>query len=265
MIGLILTGGRSRRMGRDKLLIERPDGQRQIDWLAQLVREAGLEPMLSQRRGARPVIGLPVIEDHFADAGPLSALDAFHRRYPQEPVLLLGGDLFLMNRVTLEDLLAARSPRNAATCYANRLDDKPEPLCTIFESRALLPLADRLEQHEYGARHFLAGLDPHKLRLRHPAALDNVNSPLDLEEAFSKLRAGVSPKTIHLCGIPGERSYVSLATTTGGLLAELAFIHRWKGPWESLEIIRNGELLSPGALIRSGDQILIQGELSGSP
>lgn len=265
MIGLILTGGHSRRMGRNKLLIERPDGQRQVDWLVQLVREAGLEPVLSQRRGSRPVIDLPVIEDHFVDAGPLAALDAFHRGYPQEPVFLLGGDLFLMDRMTLEDLLAARSPTDAATCYLNRLDGKPEPLCTIFEPRSLVTLADRLEQHEYGARHFLAGLAPRKLQLNNPAALDNVNSPLDLEEAFGKLRSGVSPKTIHLHGIPGECSYVSIATTTGGLLAELAFIHRWKGSWESLEIIRNGQRLSPGALIHSGDQILIQDDLQGSP
>ena len=37
MIALILTGGKSRRMGRDKLLIERPNGVHRIDCLGKLL------------------------------------------------------------------------------------------------------------------------------------------------------------------------------------------------------------------------------------
>jgi molybdopterin-guanine dinucleotide biosynthesis protein A len=264
MIALILTGGKSRRMGRDKLLIERPDGMRQIDWLVKLAREAGLHPVLSQRPGVLPAIDLPVIEDHFPGAGPLAALDAFHRRYPREPVLLLGGDLFLMDRITLGDLLADRSLRHAATCYVNRLDGQPEPLCTIFEAPALLDVADRLEKGEYGARHFLASLEPHRLALRHPAALDNVNSPLELEEAFAKLRFGVSAKEIHLDGIAAADPYVSLASTAGGLLSELAFIHRWKGSWQDIKLLRNGYPLPSSAMIQNGDHISIPSDLARS-
>jgi molybdenum cofactor guanylyltransferase len=263
MIALILTGGKSRRMGRDKLLIERPDGMRQIDWLVKLAREAGLDPVLSQRPGSQPLIDLPAIEDHFPGAGPLAALDAFHRHYPHEPVLLLGGDLFLMDRTTVEDLLAARSSSHAATCYVNRLDEMPEPLCTIFESRALMHLAARLGKGEYGARHFLAGLEPHRLILRHPAALDNVNSPLDLEEALAKLRWGVSAKAIHLQGMPTGNPYISLASTAGGLLSELAFIHRWKGSWQDMKLLRNGKPITLATSIHNGDRIAIPGGSTG--
>ena len=96
MIALILTGGRSRRMGRDKLLIERPDGMRQIDWLAKLVREAGLKAMLSRRDDSPAPVDLPTVIDRRAEGGPLAALEAFHELHPGQPVLLLGGDLFLM-------------------------------------------------------------------------------------------------------------------------------------------------------------------------
>src|SRR5688500_6146796 len=103
MIALILAGGRSRRMGRDKLLIERPDGLRQIDWLAHLLRAAGLEVMLSIRGDALRPEDLPLVIDRNPGGGPLAALEAFHGQCPGQPVLVLGGDLFLMDAPTLAE------------------------------------------------------------------------------------------------------------------------------------------------------------------
>ena len=192
MIALILTGGKSRRMGRDKLLIERPDGMRQIDWLAKLVREAGLKAMLSRRDDSPAPVDLPTVIDRRAEGGPLAALEAFHELHPGQPVLLLGGDLFLMDALALSDLLAGRDESRAATCFANRIDARPEPLCTIYEARAVAQASEWLSRGEYTARHFLAQLDPKVIPLRSPAALDNVNTPRDLHEALQKLRGGIA-------------------------------------------------------------------------
>ena len=255
MIALILTGGLSRRMGRDKLLIERPDGLRQIDWLVKLARDADMYPVLSGRGNLPPLLDLPILEDRISATGPLAALDAFHHAYPAHPVLLLGGDLFLIDRTTIGDLLAGRAGDALATCYANRLDGQAEPLCAIYEAAALHGLAEQLARGERRARRFLADLSPRILPLRNPVALDNVNSPGELEEAFAKLRHGVSAKQLQLRTPSLSGPFVSLACTVGGLLSELAFIHRWKVATEEIAVRQNempaalGDPLENGALV----------------
>jgi molybdenum cofactor guanylyltransferase len=232
MLALILIAGHSTRMGRDKALITRPDGLRQIDHLAAITRAAGLDPILSMRDdGSPPPLDLPVIRDRHPGAGPLAALDAFHHSYPGEPVLLLGGDHFLLDEATLRVLLDQRDPSRAATAFANRLDGKPEPLCTIYEPSAIPLASEWLARGESRARHFLRSLDPKVLDLPHPAALDNINTPTDLDEAFAKLRQGVSEKTVvvfhsqpRFCG-----PLRTLACTLGGLFEEVRFQHRLPG------------------------------------
>lgn len=227
MIALILIAGHSTRMGQDKALITRPDGQRQIDHLVAITRAAGLEPALSMRDdGTPPPLGLPVIRDRHSGAGPLAALDAFHHRHPGEPVLLLGTDLFLLDEATLRVLLERRATSHMATAFANRLDGKPEPLCTIFEAGAIPQASDWLARGEARARHFLRSLDPKIIELPHPAALDNINTHIDLAEAFAKLEHGVVAKTIHLAHPSFTGSFATLACTIGGVFSELSFTLR---------------------------------------
>ncbi|WP_035615437.1 molybdenum cofactor guanylyltransferase [Haloferula sp. BvORR071] len=224
MTALILIAGHSTRMGRDKSLITRPDGLRQIDHLVAITRAAGLDPLLSMRDdGSPPPLELPLIRDRHPGAGPLAALDAFHISRPGVPVLLIGGDHFLLDEATLGVLLDGRDPARAATAFANRLDGQPEPLCAIFEASAIPQASAWLARGEPRARHFLRSLDPKVLDLPHPAALDNVNTPADLDEAFAKLMHGVVPKTVNLEHPHFSGSFDTLACTIGGLFAELSF------------------------------------------
>ncbi|WP_367872509.1 molybdenum cofactor guanylyltransferase [Luteolibacter sp. Populi] len=255
MVALILIGGRSTRMGRDKTLIARPDGQRQIDWLVSLARAAGTEPMLSMRDDSPPPCDLPLIRDRHPGGGPLAALEAFHNARPGEPTLLLGGDLFLMDAETLRLLLKGRDPSRNATGYANRLDGQPEPLCTIYEGQSIAQAPQWLARGEYGARRFLKSLAPRVLDLVHPAALDNVNTPLDLKEALAKLSGGVSPKTVDVehPGFTGR--FDTLACTIGGLFEELCFQQRLAPSPARFHPFMNGGSVLWGQAIAPGSRV----------
>jgi molybdopterin-guanine dinucleotide biosynthesis protein A len=257
MIALILTGGKSRRMGRDKLRIVRPDGMLQIEWLVKLLREAGLEVLLSSPGDSAPPIDLPVVTDLRPDGGPLAALEAFHSLHHGKPLLLLGGDLFLMDAVTVTGLIEGRDETRSATCYANRIDGRPEPLCTIYEAQSSALATEWLARGEHGARHFLAGLDPKILSLRSPAALDNVNNPRDLHEAFQKLREGVVAKRVTVEHPLFAGEVTTLACTVGGLFEELSFRERW-------DEAAAGEVPAEWeAPVREGDRIVFPGLTAG--
>jgi len=271
MITLILIGGRSSRMGRDKALIERPDGGRQIDWMGELAREAGGEVILSMQDDSSPPLDLPVVIDSLPGAGPLAALAAMHAARPGEAVLALSCDLFLLDAETIWHLVAQRDPARNATCFANRIDGKREPLCAIYEVSGLSRAAAWLAEGKNGARLFLESLDPLVLDLPHPAALENANTPRELAECFAKLRHGVIPKTVQILYFAnlrqargkGQETVETLACTPGGLYEELRFRHGLRVDGESLRVARNGDFCAWDELLADGDEIVFIPPVSG--
>ena len=214
--------------------------------------------MLSSRGDLPPPLALPVVTDLRPDGGPLAALEAFHSLRPGTPVLLLGGDLFLMDAVTVGGLIEGRDQSRAATCYANRIDGRPEPLCTIYEAQAIALAADRLARGEHGARHFLAELDPKMMPLLSPAALDNVNNPRDLHEAFQKLRGGIVEKRVVVEHPRFTGEVTTLACTLGGRVEELSFRLRWDESAAGDLRLRNGSPAAWETPVREGDRIVFR-------
>jgi molybdopterin-guanine dinucleotide biosynthesis protein A len=93
--GLVLAGGRSARMGREKALLPLPDGrtllQRQID----LLRAVGAGSVnVSVGPGkVFPLTGAGAISDAVPDAGPLAGIAAGLRAAPPGLVLVLAVDM----------------------------------------------------------------------------------------------------------------------------------------------------------------------------
>ena len=93
--GLIIAGGRSSRMGRDKAALTLPDGrtllQRQVD----ILRAAGATTVLASVRPGGDVAlpGVTLVHDTITDAGPLAGIAAGLRAAPAGLVLVLAVDM----------------------------------------------------------------------------------------------------------------------------------------------------------------------------
>ncbi|SIS58695.1 molybdenum cofactor guanylyltransferase [Thalassolituus maritimus] len=68
---VILAGGKSERMGRDKAQLIRPDGRSQLSFTADCLREAGIEDILVSGAGLN---GLKSIKDIYPEKGPLAGI-----------------------------------------------------------------------------------------------------------------------------------------------------------------------------------------------
>lgn len=271
MITLILAGGKSKRMGRDKALIERPDGTRQLDHIIELARSLSPDFLLSTNTPEIAPEGIPILPDLNPGDGPLGALASFHQAYPNESVLLLGCDLFLLDKATIDQLIESHSSEHPATCFKSRIDARPEPLCAIYESSALKKTSAALANNEFCARHFLESLDPHTLDLPNPVALDNANTPADLDEAFAKMKYGVSSKSVKILYFAklreerglDEETVDTLACTAAGLYDELSFRHRLSLKLDSLRCARNGDFCDWNTHIEANDEIVFIPPVAG--
>ena len=200
LYGLVLAGGRSTRMRRDKAALAY-QGQTQLERAMALLTALVARAFVSVRADQR---GDPLrarfaqITDAHQNIGPLAGLLAAQAQHPEAAWLVLACDLPLLDEGTLAHLLRARDPARTATAYRSSHDGLPEPLCAVYEPRSREPLAAYVAAGNQCPRKFLAGADTLLLDEPNPRALDNINTPEEYGSAMATLTAQSSATTRHV-------------------------------------------------------------------
>jgi len=180
--GLVLAGGQSLRMGRDKGSIAW-HGKPQREYMVDLLRPICHDVLLSCR--PEQVADLqrvcPTIPDSFSDLGPFGAILSAFRSQPDRAWLVVACDLPLLDQTTIEYLVASRSVKSIATAYQSTTDQLPEPLITIWEPKAYAVMLSFLAQGYSCPRKVLINSNTRILTVPNRDALQNVNTPEDLE------------------------------------------------------------------------------------
>ena len=187
--GLILSGGRSRRMGTDKGLIDY-HGQAQVSWLAELLDNfcasvhVSVGPRQDQTGGYASMV---TIIDNEPGLGPAGGLDSAWKTSPDAAWLLVAVDMPLLDRATLTALTDGRSATHLATAFRHP-DGVLEPLCTIWEPAARVLLERRLQQGDASLRRLLESGSVRVLDPPSPEALSSVDRPEDRNRIRRRLR-----------------------------------------------------------------------------
>ena len=180
LFGLVLAGGRSRRMGRDKSRINYYDKEQRVhcfELLAPLCEKIFLSTRQSQRKLSSQK-NFPQIHDRpeFSNIGPLGGILSAMKKHPEVAWLVLACDLPFVDRTTLQSLIRQRNSRKVATAYANPDNGLPEPLCAIYEPGSLPALERFFKKNISCPRKILINSDMKLLRLKNRKALKNINT-----------------------------------------------------------------------------------------
>lgn len=164
LLGLVLAGGRSRRMGRDKALLAFDGGtllQRQV---------RALESLCARVAVSGAYAGFDCIADMRPDAGPLAGLQAASAAW-HGALLAVPVDMPLMTAELLAELVQARQPAHF----------EGHPLPAFFpDARALAEAADALlSGDDRSVRALHRRLGSRALPMRNAAAFANANTPAD--------------------------------------------------------------------------------------
>lgn len=178
-IGVILSGGQSRRMGRDKAGVMLA-GRTLLDWKA-----AELAPLFGEvyvsvdRPGRYP--GYRELADLRPGQGPLAGLEAAFLRTGAEAVFLAAVDLPFAGASLAARILAEAGAADA--CVIRRRSGEAEPLFALYRRGCLEPLTACLNE---GRRAVKALLDRVDCRW-----LEEDDLPeLDLERALWNVNTG---------------------------------------------------------------------------
>jgi molybdopterin-guanine dinucleotide biosynthesis protein A len=145
---VILAGGQSNRMGRDKAWLEL-DGQTLLSRQLQLARNAGAAELFISGRAGVDYSGLDgrVILDAFPDAGPLAGIERALEAAAHSLCLTLAVDMPDLSPAFLRELLArCEADRGVVPRLGHRL----EPLAAVYP-RSSQALARQLLQADRDA------------------------------------------------------------------------------------------------------------------
>ncbi len=186
ILGVVLAGGGSRRMGRDKALLGWSGvtlAARAAGVLRELCDEVVVAgpPRLARR-------GLAPIADRYPGLGPLAGIHAGLERAAGRRVLVLACDLPLVPAALVRHLLAAAGGRRRGA-WAVADGDRLQPTCGLYGADCREEAERRLAAgrpglieffHAVGGR--VVPLTP-ELPFYAPELLLNLNRPQDLERA----------------------------------------------------------------------------------
>jgi molybdopterin-guanine dinucleotide biosynthesis protein A len=192
LYGLVLAGGSSSRMQRDKAALEY-DGQSQLTRAARLLQRHVQQVFVSVRptQAQDPLRkAWPLIIDTIEGEGPIVGIRSALAAHRDVAWLVIACDLPFLSDATLEHLVAKRQPAALATAYRSAHDGLPEPLCAIWEPAAAAALAAYQANGGRCPRKFLIRNEAPLLDAVDAHALDNINTPQEYEQARSSLSPG---------------------------------------------------------------------------
>ncbi|MFY0629101.1 MAG: molybdenum cofactor guanylyltransferase [Flavobacteriaceae bacterium] len=206
--GLVLTGGKSTRMGKDKSELEY-HGKPQKQFVKELLENKGFETYYSVRpfdsaQGDNKelnVISSAVeksvfenqIPDTFFNLGPFGGICSAFQKDPNSAWIVLATDLPFVNESLIELLLEKRNPAKVATAVRGNGKQFPEPLITIYEPKAYPILLQYLAQGYSCPRKMLINSDVEIVEVDDDL-IRNINTPEEYEAAKNELSDVITSK-----------------------------------------------------------------------
>lgn len=190
--GLVLAGGQSSRMGRDKAQLRYHEAS-QLDRTAALLGGVCDEVFISCRSDQfdrYSEAGLPGIADNYLDLGPLGGLLSAQRHAPGAAWLVAACDLPFIDEPVITALQAGRNPFRFATAFIADSWGRPEPLLSIYEPKSRRRLLERHASGNDSLRSFLMNSRVQFIEPNDASKLRNVNDPAAMDDALRTIGKG---------------------------------------------------------------------------
>jgi molybdopterin-guanine dinucleotide biosynthesis protein A len=150
LLGVVLCGGQSKRMGSDKGLLLK-NGTTWSVLIAQKLKDTGLDVVVSinekQQQAYQTIFpDTALIVDHLPIDGPLDGLLGIHRNFPERDILLMACDLIDMKPKVIQHLITAYIKSPEFEYYVYEQHGFTQPFCAIYTSKGLAQVYEAFEQ-----------------------------------------------------------------------------------------------------------------------
>jgi molybdopterin-guanine dinucleotide biosynthesis protein A len=173
--GYILTGGQSRRMGRNKVQLPFR-GTTLVEFIAAEVCAAAGRVALVGSPGVGEIRWLP---DSYPGFGPVGGIVTALADTDAEWNLIVAADMPRIDRAHLVQLIAEARRGGRDVLVPVSADGRMHPLCAVYRKTALPGLRRAVESNIHTVREALSLVDTMRFAVEDVTWLTNVNTPED--------------------------------------------------------------------------------------
>lgn len=189
LLGIVLVGGKSSRMGRPKGLLSYY-GLPQGIYLFNLFQQLSMPPFLAvgEMTDEFGKWGLPMVEDYLPNIGPMGAIYSVQQAFPGQAFCLLACDLPRISVEEIQQLINHRANDKAVTLYRNSIHGQLEPMFSIWEPRSAPAVEAAILKQQYSLMKLLHALPCYTPIHPQPIVFHNINHPQEYEDFMQSLK-----------------------------------------------------------------------------
>jgi molybdopterin-guanine dinucleotide biosynthesis protein A len=183
--GLVLAGGKSLRMGRDKVNLNY-HGLPQLDYCVNLMENNLLKTFISVAKDQKNE-KFNIIQDKFFELGAFGGICSAFQYDPNKAWLVIATDLPFVSNELIKLLLKKRNPKKMATAVKGHSKQFVEPLIAIYEPKIYPVLLSFLAQGYSCPRKVLINSDIEIVEVEDDL-IRNINTPEDYQQALKEIK-----------------------------------------------------------------------------
>lgn len=195
LYGLVVCGGNSTRMGRDKSTLIYYDKQQRYhlyEILENICDKVFISCNSTQANDIgkeyQKLIDLPGYEN----TGPMAALLTSFEKYPDNNFLAVGCDYPLISENDLKEFLKSLKEKTIAAAFYNREEKLYEPLLAWYSFESAPLLKKQFRNKQYSLQYFLKTIDAVKHYTGDSKIISRIIKSVDTPEEFLKAKVMTS-------------------------------------------------------------------------
>jgi molybdopterin-guanine dinucleotide biosynthesis protein A len=182
LTGIILSGGKSTRMGQEKgrtLL----NGQPLIEYAVKVLSQICDDIMISSNSNKYDYLGHQVIKDEISGIGPMGGIYSCLKASTTADNIILSCDMPLVPSILLQYIFSEKVGYDAVIPVINNY---PEPLCAYYNKSVVDELEKSIQDENYKLQEFFKRINVKYLEMNssfhffHENLFANINSQEDL-------------------------------------------------------------------------------------
>lgn len=190
--GAVLAGGRSERMGFDKATIKYHNATQlhhSVRLISGVFGGCSVSCRDEQRKLYPHLRNVEMVSDRFNGFGPLGAVATLLAVASGSARFVMACDMPFVTPATIGRLLKNRNPFKAGTFFGNQENGTIEPLCGIYEPKALYTLVEGFASGDYSLKRLLASTPVSMVPHSSGSELENINTPSRSRVAIAAIKA----------------------------------------------------------------------------
>jgi molybdopterin-guanine dinucleotide biosynthesis protein A len=187
LYGLVICGGASSRMGKDKSMLDyhgKPQCYHVYEMLDLFCEKVFISCNAAQADKIKKEYQVIIDKPCFSNKGPVSGVLTAFNQYTSNDFLIIGCDYPFLNKDELLNFLPLCNHENLAASFYNEKNELYEPLLAYYQKQSGIELLKMFSAKQYSLQHFLQNLNAEKYFPVNENSIRSINTKAAFEVAM---------------------------------------------------------------------------------